>query len=173
MLLLDKGIAFIAKKACFLTIKRMLSSAENCENRLVLSIYFTFTCHLSPITYYLIAATVSRLLRKVDRIFLRNLTVAGAISHLLRPIFSPIITSIFSSITAFAPPAPGGPCLGRYAHCFYQPGGGRCARAPGYRTKVPSASLCLLGNALGPSGRFQPPQPEKLKQKFVFSHSFL
>ena len=70
-------------------------------------------------------------------------------------------------------PPLGRPCLGRYAHCFYQPGGGRCARTPGYRTKTPSASLCLLGNTLGPSGRFQPPQPEKLKQKFVFSRGFL
>jgi len=72
MLLLDKSIAFIERKACFLSTKHMLLSTEKRKNRLVLSILFTFTCYLRPITYYLIAAGVSRLRSDDDKKFLRK-----------------------------------------------------------------------------------------------------
>ena len=75
MLLSDKSIAFIQRKACFQTIKRMLLSAENRKKRLVLSIPFTFTGYLLPKTYYLIAAGASRWCRKDDKNFGRKLTI--------------------------------------------------------------------------------------------------
>ena len=75
MLLLDKSIAFIRQKACFLTIKRMVLSAGNHENRPILSNPFTFTCYLLPMTYYRIAAGASRLHRDDDKNFRRNLTI--------------------------------------------------------------------------------------------------
>ena len=75
MLLSHKSIEFIHRKACFLATKRMLLSAENRKNRLVLSIYFTFTYYLLPITYYLMAVSVSRLRRDDDKNFRWILTV--------------------------------------------------------------------------------------------------
>ena len=77
MLLLDKSIAFIAQKACFLSIKRMLLSREKREKRPILFIFFTFTCYLSPINYYLIAAGVSRWSHEDDKNFGRNLTIVN------------------------------------------------------------------------------------------------
>ena len=74
MLLCDKSIAFIHQKACFRAIKRMLLSREKHENCLILFIFFTFTCYLLPITYYLIAASVSRWCREDDKNFGRFLT---------------------------------------------------------------------------------------------------
>ena len=50
-------------------MKRMLLLAENRKNRLVLSNNFTFACYLLPITYYLMAVSVSRLRRDDDKNF--------------------------------------------------------------------------------------------------------
>ena len=75
MLLSDKSNAFIHRNACFLKIKHMLLSPKNHENQPVLSICFTFTCYLVPITCYRIAPSDSRLLRKVDKNLRRILTV--------------------------------------------------------------------------------------------------
>ena len=72
MLLLDKSIAFIERKACFLSTKHMLLSTEKRKNRPVLSICFTFIYYLLPITYYLIAAGASRLRRDDDKKILRK-----------------------------------------------------------------------------------------------------
>ena len=83
MLLLDKSIAFIAQKTCFLSIKRMLSSHEKRRNRPFLSVFFTFTCYLLPITYYLIAAGVSRWSHEDDKNFGRFLTIPVAFLQLL------------------------------------------------------------------------------------------
>ena len=69
MLLSHKSIEFIHRKACFLSMKRMLLLAENRKNRLVLSNNFTFACYLLPITYYLMAVSVSRLRRDDDKNF--------------------------------------------------------------------------------------------------------
>ena len=69
MLLSHKSIEFIHRKTCFLSTKRMLLSAEKRKNRLVLSICFTFTYYLLPITYYLMAVSVSRLRRDDDKNF--------------------------------------------------------------------------------------------------------
>jgi len=77
MLLLDKSIAFIRRKACFLSMKRMLLSREKRKNRPVLSNRFTFACYLLPVTYHLIAASDSRRLLHGDRNFGRNLTIEG------------------------------------------------------------------------------------------------
>lgn len=83
MLLLVKSIAFIAQKACFLSIKRMLSSREKRRNRPILFIFFTFTCYLLPINYYLIAASVSRWSPEDDKKFGRFLTIPVVFLQLL------------------------------------------------------------------------------------------
>jgi len=83
MLLLDKSIAFIAQKTCFLSIKRMLLSREKREKLPILFIFFTFACYLSPINYYLNAASVSRWSHEDDKNFGRFLTIPVAFLQLL------------------------------------------------------------------------------------------
>ena len=83
MLLLDKSIAFIAQKACFLSIKSMLLSREKREKRPFLFIIFTFTGYLLPINYYLIAASVSRWSPEDDKKIGRFLTISIAFLQLL------------------------------------------------------------------------------------------
>ena len=56
-------------------MKRMLLSLEKRKNRPVLSIYFTFTYYLLPITYYLMAASDSRRLLHGDKNFGGILTI--------------------------------------------------------------------------------------------------
>ena len=128
MLLLDKSIAFIRQKACFLTIKHMVLSAGNHENRPVLSNRFTFTCYLLPMTYYRIAAGASRLLSDDDKNIRRNLTI-GVLE--LRVVNSFWSLHTFRSQREFI----------RYAGFKFPPS------TVGYRAKTPSAPLCPFDSA--------------------------